>query len=71
MSNEQKSVLKAFAEFLNTVRVPSTGKSCLGCGAELGCVNRTFFFEEQTWHIPIPICLKGHPTEQADPRYDA
>ncbi len=64
-------VSKAFVEFLNTIGVPSTRKSCPDCGTELGCLGVTFFFEEQTQQIPIPICLKCHPIEQVEPRYDA
>ena len=33
--------------------------------------ERTFFFEEQTWQIPIPVYLKCHSLEEIEPRYDA
>ncbi|MFZ1050312.1 MAG: hypothetical protein WBP65_03750 [Candidatus Sulfotelmatobacter sp.] len=64
-------VSKAFIEFLNTVSVPSTTKCCPGCGTELGNLNRPFFFEGQTWQIPLQICVKCHPIEQVAPPYDA
>ncbi len=64
-------VSKAFVEFLNIVSVSSESKSCPDCGIELHYLNSTFFFEERSCQIPIPICLKCHPTEQAAPRYDA
>ncbi|MGA8440348.1 MAG: hypothetical protein WB762_29805 [Candidatus Sulfotelmatobacter sp.] len=63
-------VSKAFDEFIITVSVLSTSKSCPDCGTELGYLGLTFFFEEQTQQIPIPICLKCHPTERVEPRYD-
>ena len=67
----EKLVSKAFIEFLNTVSVSSTTKSCTVCGIELGNLNRTFFFEGQTWQMPLPICVKCYPIEEVAPPFDA
>ncbi len=64
-------VSKAFIEFLIAVSVPSESKFCPDCGTELHHLNSTFFFEEQSWQVPISICLQCQPTEQVAPRYNA
>jgi len=71
MTDERKLVSKAFVEFLNTVSVHSTTYSCPVCGSRLDYQECTFFFEGQTWQIPLFLCVKCRLIEQAAPSYDA
>jgi hypothetical protein len=67
----EKLVSKAFVDFLNTISVHSTTKYCPVCESRLDYQECTFFFEGQTWEIPLPLCVKCHLIEQAAPSYEA
>jgi hypothetical protein len=67
----EKLVSKAFIEFLDTASTPWAANSCPDCGSRLEYRNCTFFFEGQTWEIPLPLCAKCHPISPVVPPYEA
>jgi hypothetical protein len=67
----EKLVSKAFIEFLNTASTLWAANSCPDCGSRLEYRNCTFFFEGQTWEIPLPLCVKCHPISPVVPPYEA
>jgi hypothetical protein len=52
---------QAFIEFVSSASTPWATNSCPDCGTELKYRDYTFFYEGQTWEIPLPICVKCHP----------
>jgi hypothetical protein len=69
----ENPVSKAFIEFLNTASTHWASNTCPDCGSRLVEYREcTFFFEGQTWQIPLPLCVKCHPIAQVSaPSYDA
>ena len=64
-------VSKAFFEFLNTAGTHWATNACPDCGSKLEYRKCTFFFGEQTWEIPLPLCVKCHPISHVVPPYEA
>jgi uncharacterized protein with PIN domain len=52
------SLPRAIVKFLNSANTHSTKNRCLECGSQLEYGDCTFFYGEQTWEIPLPICVK-------------
>jgi hypothetical protein len=52
---------QAFIEFVSSVSAQWAASSCPACGTELRYRDCTFFYEGQTWEIPLPICVECHP----------
>lgn len=67
----ENPVTKAFIEFLNTGSTHWAANACPDCGSKLEYRNCTFFFEGQTWEIPLPLCVKCHPISHVVPPYEA
>jgi len=64
-------VSKAFIQFLNTACTHWAMNACADCGSRLEYRNCTFFFEGQTWEIPLPFCVKCIPISHDVPPYEA
>jgi hypothetical protein len=62
---------QAFIEFVNCGSTHWAATSCPACGTGLKYRDCTFFYEGQTWEIPLPICVKCHPTTHVVPPYQA
>jgi hypothetical protein len=62
---------KAFIEFVNSASTHWATNSCPACGTELKYRDCAFFYEGQTWEIPLPICGKCHPIAHVNPPHDA
>jgi len=62
---------QAFIEFVNSASTPWAAISCPACGTALKCRDCSFFYEGQTWEIPLPICVKCHPITHVVPPYQA
>jgi hypothetical protein len=48
----------AIIDFLHAASTRSSMICCPECGSLLEYGNCTFFYEGQTWEIPLPICVK-------------
>jgi hypothetical protein len=55
------SLPRAIIKFLNSANTRSTTNHCPECGSQLEYGDCTFFYGEQTWEIPLPICVKCLP----------
>jgi hypothetical protein len=62
---------QAFIEFVNSASTHWAANACPACGTELRYRDCTFFYEGQTWEIPLPICVKCHPITQVVPPHRA
>ena len=62
---------QAFIEFVNSASTHWATNSCPACGTELKYRDCTFFYEGQTWEIPLPICVKCHPITHVVPPHQA
>ena len=55
----------AIVEFLNSAIAEAGTASamvfCHKCGSAVDYRMSTFFYEGQTWEVPLPICVKCHP----------
>jgi hypothetical protein len=67
----ENPISKAFIQFLNTASNHWAANACPGCGLSLEYRNCTFFFEGQTWEIPLPLCVKCHPISHFVQPYEA
>jgi hypothetical protein len=64
-------ISKALIEFLNTTSTHWAANACPDCGSTLEYRNCTFFFEGQTWEIPLPFCVTCHPIPHVSLPYEA
>jgi hypothetical protein len=48
----------AIIDFLRSASIRSSMTCCPECGSLLEYGDCTFFYEGQTWEIPLPICVK-------------
>ena len=62
---------QAFIEFVNSATTPWAAISRPACGTALKYRDCTFFYEGQTWEIPLPICVRCHPITRVVPPYQA
>jgi hypothetical protein len=62
---------RAIIEFLNSASAQPVKKNCPDCGTDLRNRDCTFFYEGQTWEIPLLICVKCHPTTHVVLPHDA
>jgi hypothetical protein len=51
-------------ESLHSASRSSATDHCSDCGSDLEYRDCTFFYEGQTWEIPLPICVKCYPTAE-------
>ena len=54
----------AIIDFLNSASTRSSLICCPECGSVLEYGDCTFFYEGQTWEIPLPICVKCLPSAE-------
>jgi hypothetical protein len=54
----------AIIEFLNDASTHTATNQCPDCGSDLEYRDCTFFYEGQTWEVPLPICISCHPPQQ-------
>jgi uncharacterized protein with PIN domain len=56
---------QAIIEFLNNASTHPVTNRCPDCGSDLEYRECTFFYEGQTWEVPLPICIICcHPPQQ-------
>jgi hypothetical protein len=51
----------AIIDFLDSASTRPSMTCCPECGSQLEYGDCTFFYEGQTWEIPLPICVKCLP----------
>jgi hypothetical protein len=54
----------AIIDFLHSASTRSSMTCCPECGSQLEYGDCTFFYEGQTWEIPLPICVKCLPSAE-------
>jgi hypothetical protein len=64
-------VSKVFVEFLNKANAHWAASACPDCGSRVEYRNCTFFFEGQTWEIPLPFCANCHSVSHLVSPYEA
>jgi hypothetical protein len=60
----ESSLPQAIIEFLNDASTHAAASSCPDCGSKLEYRDCTFFYEGQTWEVPLPICIICHPLQR-------
>ena len=71
MDSQNNLISQGFIKFLNTASTHCATKSCPDFGKELKYRDCIFFYEGQTWEIPLPVCTKCHPIKHVAPPHAA
>jgi DNA-directed RNA polymerase subunit RPC12/RpoP len=58
---------QAIDEFLTSASIRATRKLCPKCGSRLLYRDVTFFHGEQSWNVPLPICVECHSNAAGTP----